>query len=346
MDVRLSSEQEALRDSAARLVDQLGPHAVGDLADTERTAKLDAAVTAAGWRELRTPVAGDAPLASGVEVAIVAEELGRGLADVSFLGPILASELRRMSGAPPVAEPETVALGPGLLSLARAVDGQGLAGVAIDVQGSSTALLLARGADGDGVARADLVAAPVRVDLTRPSTALDPSVVVTPLAGAVRPITGEGLDRWTALGLSLACADLVGAMRGAVQLARAYAAERRQFGVAIGSFQAVQHLLADAFVLTEGARSATRHAAWAVDELPGSEALAAASVAKAYCARAALEVGETAVQVHGGIGNTWECLAHVYLRRCLLSSDVLGDAGVSLTRVLHHRGIGGGHGLP
>jgi alkylation response protein AidB-like acyl-CoA dehydrogenase len=345
MDVRLSPEQQALRDSAARLVDQLGPRAVGDLGNPERMAKLDAAVTAAGWRELRTAAVGDAPLASGVEVGIVAEELGRGLADVSFLGPILASELRRMAGALPVAEVETVALGPDLSAVARAVDGEALAGVAIDVQGSSRALLLVGGADGHHVARADLVAAPASVDLTRPSTALDPSVAVTPLAGATRPITGEDLDRWTALGLALACADLVGAMRGAVQLACAYAAERQQFGAAIGSFQAVQHLLADAFVLTEGARSATLHATWAVDELPGADALAAASVAKAYCARAAREVCETAIQVHGGVGNTWECLAHVYLRRCLLSSDVLGDAGVSLTRLLHHRGVGGGDGL-
>ena len=164
---------------------------------------------------------------------------------------------------------------------------------------------------------------------------------MTPLAGATRPITDEDLDRWTALGLSLACADLVGAMGGAVQLATAYAAERHQYGAAIGSFQAVQHLLADAFVLAEGARSATLYAAWAVDELPAADALAAAAVAKAYCARAAREVCETVIQVHGGIGNTWECLAHVYLRRCLLSADVLGDAGVSLDRVLEHRGIGG-----
>ncbi len=345
MDVRLSPEQQALRDSAARLVGRLGPHAVGDLGDPERTAKLDAAVTAAGWRELRCGAEGDVPLASGVEVGIVAEELGRGLADVSFLGPVLAAELRRMAGAPPVAGIETVALGPDLSSLARAVDGRELAAVAVDVQGSSGALLRAGEAAGHGLARVDLVSAPVRVDLTRPSAALDPAAVATPLDGATRPISGEGLDRWTALGLSLACADLVGAMGGAVELATAYAAGRRQFGAAIGSFQAVQHLLADALVLTEGARSVTLHAAWAVDELPGPDALAAASVAKAYCARAAREVCETAVQVHGGMGNTWDCLAHVYLRRCLLSSDVLGDAGASLGRVLHHRGIGGGHGL-
>jgi alkylation response protein AidB-like acyl-CoA dehydrogenase len=129
-------------------------------------------------------------------------------------------------------------------------------------------------------------------------------------------------------------------MRGAVQLATDYASDRRQYGAPIGSFQALQHMLADAFVVMEGSRSVTLHATWAVDALESDEALAAASVAKAYCARAARDVCETAIQVHGGIGNTWECLAHVYLRRALLSSDVLGGAGASLERVLAHHGVG------
>ncbi len=65
-----------------------------------------------------------------------------------------------------------------------------------------------------------------------------------------------------------------------------------------------------------------RHAAWAVDELPVVEAIEAAKVAKIYCARAALTVCETSIQVHGGIGNTWECLAHVYLRRVLTATEL------------------------
>ena len=107
----------------------------------------------------------------------------------------------------------------------------------------------------------------------------------------------------------------------------------------------MQHLLADAFVAVQGARSAALHAAWGVDALPAGDALAAAAVAKAYSARAARTVCETAIQVHGGIGNTWECLAHVYLRRALLSTDVLGGTGANLARVLDHHGIGGAHGL-
>jgi alkylation response protein AidB-like acyl-CoA dehydrogenase len=351
MDVRYSEEQQALRDTAARLVGRLGPHAVGDLGDPGRSAELDAAVAASGWRELRVADDGGSPVASGVEAAIVAEELGRGLADVAFFGPIMAGELRRLAGAPPPVAMETVALRADLSTVACLADGHAPPMAAVDVAGSSTALLLVAASDGGHLVEEDLRGGPAGVDLTRPSTAIDPSVEPRAVDGAVRPLAAEDLARWRALGLSLACADLVGTMRGAVQLATGYAIERRQYGVAIGSFQAVQHLLADAFVQAEGAHSVTLHAAWAVDELPAPEALEAASVAKAYCARAAREVCETAIQVHGGIGNTWECLAHLYLRRALLSSQLLGGAGASLARVLGYHGIdpcgdGGADGLP
>ena len=217
--------------------------------------------------------------------------------------------------------------------------------MAVDTQGSSRALVLTRDGEGPRVAQVELRAAPSGLDLTRPSEVLDPCSPVALVEGAERALTGDDLTCWTALGLSLSCADLVGTMRGAVELACTYAAQRRQYGAAIGSFQAVQHMLADAFVAMEGSRSVTLHAAWAVDALPAGEALAAAAVAKAYCGRAARNVCETAIQVHGGIGNTWECLAHVYLRRALLSADLLGDPQASLARVLAHHGIGGADGL-
>ena len=96
----------------------------------------------------------------------------------------------------------------------------------------------------------------------------------------------------------------------------------------------MQHLLADAVVHLEGSRASLLHAAWAVDALEPVDALAAAASAKAYASRAARAVHEIAIQVHGGIGNTWECLAHVYLRRSLLSTDVCGGVGRNLARVL------------
>jgi hypothetical protein len=138
------------------------------------------------------------------------------------------------------------------------------------------------------------------------------------------------------VGLALTSADLVGVMQGALDLAVNYARDRAQYGQPIGAFQAVQHLLADAAVVTEGSRSVMLHAAWAVDALDEADALAAAAAAKAYCSRAARDVCETSIQVHGGIGNTWECLAHIYLRRALTSIDAFGGVGPNLERVLAH----------
>ncbi len=153
-------------------------------------------------------------------------------------------------------------------------------------------------------------------DLTRP---------VADLAGAAQQV-GELADddalRWQALALVATCADLVGTARGAHALACDYAKIREQYGKPIGSYQAIAHLLAEGLALIEGSVSVLRHAAWAVDEAPAADAVGAARIAKIYSARAARTVCETAIQVHGGIGNTWECAAHVYLRRALTSTNL------------------------
>jgi alkylation response protein AidB-like acyl-CoA dehydrogenase len=154
----------------------------------------------------------------------------------------------------------------------------------------------------------------------------------------------DAIARSKALALTITVADLLGAMEGVLETTTEYAKERRQYGVPIGSFQAVQHLLAEARVLVEGSISVAQYAAWAVDALSPAEALQAGSVAKAYCAQAARTVCETAIQVHGGIGNTWECFVHVYLRRALLSSAVLGDEGHHLGALAARR-LGDARGL-
>ena len=346
MDVRLSPEQVALRDAAAQVVDRLGVHGVAELDDTERAAKLDAAVDASGWRELRTATDDGSPWASAVEVALVAEELGRGLADAAFLGATLAAELRRRAGAPAAHGPETVVLRADLEQPVTTEGGSVPAdAVALDAFTADSALVLVAAMDGCTVGTVALGPATRSVDLTRPVAPSRTPGPVSALDGQTRPLGAGDVVAWQSLGLAVTSADLVGVMRGALAQATDYARERRQYGAAIGSFQAVQHLLADAFVALEGSRSIALHAAWAVDALPAPEALAAAAAAKAYCARAARSVCETAIQVHGGIGNTWECLAHVFLRRALLSSDVLGGVGPNLTRVLAARSIGADDGL-
>jgi hypothetical protein len=92
VDVRLTAEQQQLRDVAAELADDLGPASVQALEDDGRIARLDKQIEVTGWRSLRSDGA------SGVEVAIVAEEFGRGLVDAPFLGPVLAGDLARQVG--------------------------------------------------------------------------------------------------------------------------------------------------------------------------------------------------------------------------------------------------------
>ena len=346
MDVRLSVEQKALRGSVAQVVADLGPSAVGQLADAERTAKLDAAVAAAGWRELRAPDEDGSPWATGVEVAVVAEQLARGLADAAFLGPTLAAELRRLAGAPPAAVPETLALAADLRVLAVAADERlPDAAVAIDAAGAVAALALAPTTGGWSLVVVEVGAPSPQVDLTRPGAPAGGAQTAA-LPGQRRVLDDGDLERLTALALATTAADLVGTMHGAVELACGHATDRRQFGQPVGAYQAVQHLLADAFVLAEGARSAALHAAWAVDALDPSDAVLAGATAKAYAGRAARTVCEIGIQVHGGIGNTWECLAHLHLRRALLSTEIFGGVEPSLARVLVGHGVGAGPERP
>ncbi len=327
MDVRYTTEQHALRDSAKQVVSRLAPNAVGELDDIERATKLDAAIDGTGWRDLRSSDGTGAPWASAVEACIVAEELSRGLADAPFLGPTLAAELRRLADVPASNGRETVALTPDLSALAAPAT----AAVAIDSGSATSALTYAAGA----LWVSTLDGAPVLVDLTRPSVPFTPQP-----DDRLGALSLEDLTRWSALALAVTTADLVGTMQGALDVSVIYAAERKQYGSPIGSFQAIQHLLAEALVHLEGSRTALLHAAWSVDALDPADALAATASAKAYASRAAREVCEIAIQVHGGIGNTWECLAHVHLRRSLLATDLLGGIGPNLDRVLTHAQIG------
>jgi len=288
VDVRLTAEQRQLRDAAAKLADDLGPAAVQDLDDQSRIARLDKHIEAAGWRSLRSDGA------SGVEVAIVAEEFGRRLVDAPFLGPVLADDLARYVGAQSG-------------GLAVACDDR-----VIDARGARRALLLS----GTTVLALDVGEVRAGADLTRAEADRAPT------ATTLGEVSSDVAARWLALALVTTSADLVGVARGAQALACDYAKIREQYGKTIGSYQAVAHLLAESLALMEGSISVLRHAAWAVDELSPLEAVRATRVAKVYCARAARTVCETAVQVHGGIGNTWDCLAHVYLRRALTSTEL------------------------
>jgi alkylation response protein AidB-like acyl-CoA dehydrogenase len=343
VDTRDTAEQAELRRSAHRLARAHAPVTVSGLDDETRARRLAAAVRDAGWLELRDDAGDGAPLASGVEAAIVAGALGAALADVAYAGKLLARDLARRARARPD-DGIVVAYSPDLTAAAVAGRDTAVPAYAVDAAGCDAAYVLVPDADRYRLARVSLAGEPCGSDLTRSVRAVPASAEVSAVDHG-RPLTRDDVARWEALGLALTCADLVGVMRGALEISVEYATQRRQFGVPVGSFQAVQHMLAEAHCLLEGSVSVAQHAAWAVDELPPAGARAAGRVAKAYCARAARTVCETAIQVHGGIGNTWDCIAHVYLRRALLSSQWFGDDGEQL-RELQRERLGATVGLP
>jgi alkylation response protein AidB-like acyl-CoA dehydrogenase len=120
-------------------------------------------------------------------------------------------------------------------------------------------------------------------------------------------------------------AEMTGGMQRLLEMTVEYAKTRKQFGRPIGQFQAVQHLCADMLVYTESSRSSAYYAAWAIEEnVP--EARLAVSVAKAYASDAYREVGNRAIQVHGGMGFTWENDAHLFYRRAKASEVAFGDS--------------------
>jgi len=345
MDIRDTPENAELRRTARRLARELGPRIVADLDDRQRKKRLAEAVHGAGWLELRQGSDGD-PLASGVEAAIIAEALGEAVADVPFLGPVLAADLARRAGVRAI-DGAVVAFAPDLIHAAvvpgRTTDAPILA-VDPAAHGRVAAYVLVPDDGGYRLALAESDSESDGADLTRAIRAVPAGSPVVRVAEQSRRLTQDDLEAWTALGLALTSADIVGLMRGVLESTVAYAQERKQYGVAIGTFQAVQHLLAEAHCLIEGALSAALYPAWAVDQLAPGEARAAGRVAKAYCARAARTVCETAVQVHGGIGNTWDCIVHVYLRRALLSSKWFGDDAEQLRELARVR-LGVANGL-
>ena len=347
MDVRDTPEQAELRRTARRLVREHGPRSVLELDDPARRAGLATAVRDAGWFDLRHDAGDGGPLASGVEAAIIADAMGEAVADVAFAGPVLAADLARRAGAAP-RDGAVVGFAQDLLGPA-VVSGPGATSapiVAVDhaPRDPLAAYVLMPEGDGYVLALAEGESSAGGADLTRALRTLAPGAAIVPVTDQRRRLTRADLDAWATLGLALTSADMVGVMRGVLDVTVAYARDRRQFGAAVGTFQAVQHLLAEAHCLMEGAYSTALYPAWAVDQLGPDEARTAGRVAKAYCARAARTVCETAVQVHGGIGNTWDCIVHVYLRRALLSAQWFGDDGEQLrqleqTRLWRHDGL-------
>ena len=184
---------------------------------------------------------------------------------------------------------------------------------------ADTLIVTAEGGKHFAVAASDATIEPARaLDSTRP-------LFTVTLDGAPgEELSGDWGRAWHAIAV-MAAAESVGVAARVTALTVEYAKERKQFGRAIGSYQAVSHACAQMFLETEGARSVSYWAAWALDHDP-ENAFMAANCAKAYASDAAVNVTRSAMQVHGGIGFTWEHDLHLFLKRAESNAHAFGDA--------------------
>ena len=325
--VALTDEQRMLAATTAQMVADHPTFTGAEIEHQRGSRELWGAMVASGLVALviaEQPDAGDEPT---LDAALVVEQLARGVSAVPYLGTLLALGLLR-AAAPHGAEITEVLDGrPGCVVVDRTLSALAPHGIAVDVGPGALAI----GAEGGVVRAATLGAHLDALDLSRP---LANAVAGGTELGVISSAAGT---RWQAQALAWLCADLVGTCTGALEGAVAHARVRQQFGRPIGSFQAVQQLCADQLVTVEACRSITWQAAWAADALEPAEALVQAQMAKAYCSEAARTVCEAAIQVWGGLGMTWECPAHRYLRRALLDRQLLGDERAQLGAIVDER---------
>lgn len=162
--------------------------------------------------------------------------------------------------------------------------------------------------------------------LERPLDPLTPLHLVERLPRGERLAGPEAAARWRLEGAALAAALLVGIAAAVTDSAVAFAKERRQFGRPIGSFQAVKHILADMHVRAEVARAAVYAAGVHLDDPEAGDAARAVAAAKLLAGEAAVTNGKACIQVHGGMGFTWEVDAHLYLKRAAVLATSFGSA--------------------
>ncbi len=255
-------------------------------------------------------LAGDAEELLPVEAAIVFEVLGAHL----VTGPVIWSTL----AASLVAGVEDGTI---RVTGVEADDATG-GPILVDHVDESDVLLVLRG---DGVERIPID----QLGEVTSGASLDP---LTPVGVLAALPTGEfvgdrrAADRLRTLGTLLSAAALVGVAQGALDVARAYALEREQFGRPIGSFQAIKHLLADMYVRSEMARSATYAAAALMAEGGPKDGARALASAKVLAGEAGIANGRAAVQILGGMGFTWDMLPHYFLKRAWTLEQAFGTA--------------------
>jgi alkylation response protein AidB-like acyl-CoA dehydrogenase len=369
MRLVLTAEQEELRDGFRRFLAERSPmRRVRELMDSAEGSDPDL------WRRMAAEIGvvgitvpeayGGAGLGQA-ELSVVMEELGRALTPGPFLASsVLAAstllalddEEARRELLPSLASGERIATLAVVEDRGWGADAVGMRAELVDggwkLSGTKTLVL-------DGCL-ADLVLVAARVGDELAFFAVEgsaPGVSRTPLrtldltrrmAGLelarvpARRLVGEdpegALEHVTDLAALALAGEQLGGLQRCLEMSVEYAGARAQFGRAIGSFQAVKHLCADMQVQMELARSAVRHAAWAADEAP-DELPVAADVAASYCSDAFARVAAATIQVHGGIGFTWEHDAHLYYRRARSTQQLFGSAAERRARLARRLGI-------
>jgi len=258
-----------------------------------------------------------------VELMILCEELGYALAASPFLANALGGLMIEHAGSDEQRAKWLPGIASGEATATVAFASGGTAEVVPDADGAAVIVLI-DGEEATLIARGDAQVEPL--------TTIDP----TRRYARVSASGGEALPGDVAGALARAevalSAEMVGIAQRTQEMAIEYAKERKQFDTPIGAFQAVSHRCAQMLFDTEGARSATYFGGWAADADESQLALAA-SIAKAAASEAALSVTASSIQVHGGIGFTWEADVHWFFKRAQLDASMLGGTGKQRARV-------------
>ena len=258
-----------------------------------------------------------------VELAVIAEELGFALAPVPFLGTALAATVVEAAGSADQQERWLGGLAAGTQPGAVATVGEGRDAIAPGA--TPEALVVTIGGGG--------------AQLHEPGSVVGAAAAIDPTRayGRVTAAEGEALEGDVGAALDRAAivvaAELVGVCQRALDMTVQYVKDRKQFDVPVGSFQAVQHAAAQMLRDTEGARAAVYYAAWAADAQP-EDLPTAAAMAKASASDAGRAVTAAAIQLHGGIGFTWEADVHWLFKRAQLDSALLGGASTHRARIV------------
>jgi alkylation response protein AidB-like acyl-CoA dehydrogenase len=345
VDFELSPDQLALQEAARGLLDDRADHD-HVRAHLASGAAYDGALwdlmAEQGWPGVTVPEEHGGVGMTWVEAAVLLEEVGRHAAPVPLLPSLLAASLLAAADEPPDEMVGAMARGerfgcvawsarPDTVGAARRGGGWALSGRIGPVEAASVAHVAVVPA-GDGVFAVDLEAqgrppAQPAMDGTRTLSWLDLHDAPADRLG------GAGLQQALldlgALGTS---ALMLGGADRVLAMASEYAKDRVQFGQPIGSFQAVKHRCADMVVDVEGMRSSTWYSAWSVSA-GEPDASVAASTAKVWCSDAAKRVMGSGLQVHGGIGFTWEHDLHLYLKRAQYEWGSFGSASFHRQRL-------------